>query len=299
MDICYGSSGYRYRRQALAGSATLRGMPATVPSHQAAVVGFKLWRPHRFDGVALVIGSAVPDAAYALTGLGVDVRSHAWHALFWFDTPLTWLLAVLVRRAAPYVVAHLPNAGPLGLGDYGVLAAVRHPAAVTAYSAFLGALSHQLWDTVTHPYVLIGDPFLGPGTHLPGMHVVAFAGLPWWRVVQLASELVGVTVVAAAAIHIGRTGRLREWHGPAPTVSRRPRVFWPVAVVVGAVLAGIALALPRNDLVNVAGSRALIALTVALLAAAAAVRFSAGGATSPKLPPRTGPEAATSAKSGP
>src|SRR5258705_8793137 len=92
-------------------AGNLPGMPATVPSHQAAVVGLKLWRPRRFDGVALVVGSAAPDAAYAVTGLGVDIRSHAWHALLWFNTPLTWLLAVLIRRAAPYVVAHLPNAG--------------------------------------------------------------------------------------------------------------------------------------------------------------------------------------------
>src|SRR5262245_49298483 len=117
-------------------------MPATVPSHQAPVLALKLARPGRFDGVALVVVSAIPDAAYAVTGLGVDIRSHAWHALFWFDVPLTWLLALLIRRAAPYVAAHLPGA----VRDYGVLATVRHPLVVTLYSALLGALSHQLWD---------------------------------------------------------------------------------------------------------------------------------------------------------
>jgi hypothetical protein len=246
-------------------------MPATVPSHQAAVVGLKLWRPQRFDGVALLVGSAMPDAAYAVTGLGIDVRSHAWPALLWFNPPLTWLLAVLIRRAAPHVVAHLPNAGSLALHDYGVLASVRHPALVTAYSAFLGALSHQLWDSVTHPYLLIGDPFFGPDTHLPAMHAIAVAGLPWWRVVQLASELIGTAVTIAAAVHIGRTGKLRAWHGPAPRVRRRPALFWPVATALFGLLIAIALTLPRNDLVNVAGSRALIAVTVALLGAAAVV----------------------------
>jgi hypothetical protein len=89
---------------------------------------------------------------------------------------------------------------------------VRHPVFVTLYSALLGALSHQLWDTVTHPYVLIGDPMLGAGTQLPGMHETAIAGLPWWRVVHLASEVIGVVGVALAAVHIGRRRLLRAWH---------------------------------------------------------------------------------------
>jgi hypothetical protein len=247
-------------------------MPATIPSHQAAVVGLKLWRPHRFDGVALLVGAAAPDAAYAVTGLGVDIRSHAWHALFWFNVPLTCLLALLIRRAAPHVVAHLPRASR----DYGVLASVRHPLVVTAYSAFLGALTHLLWDSVTHPYVLIGHPFLGDGTRLPVMHTIAFAGLPWWRVVHLASELVGVTVTAAAIIHIGRTRRLRAWHGPPPAVAGRPWLFWPVAATLCAVLCTAFVLLPRNDLLNVAGSRVLVAVTLAVLGAAGAVALAPG-----------------------
>ena len=41
-------------------------MPATFPSHAAAVLPLKLWRPEHFDGVALVIGSAAPDLLYAM-----------------------------------------------------------------------------------------------------------------------------------------------------------------------------------------------------------------------------------------
>ena len=84
-------------------------MPATLPSHQAAVLGLKLWRPRWFDGVALVVGAAAPDAAYAVTGLGVDIRSHAWHALLWFNLPLTLVLTAAdpprraVHRGAPAV----------------------------------------------------------------------------------------------------------------------------------------------------------------------------------------------------
>ncbi len=251
-------------------------MPATLPSHQGAVVGLKLWRPRLFDGVALVVGAAAPDAAYAVTGLGPDIRSHAWHALFWFSLPLTVAVSALIRRAAPYVVAHLPFGDRPAVSDYGVLASVRHPAMVTVCSALLGALSHQLWDSITHPYLLIGHPFYGPDTYLPAMHARAFAGLPWWRVVHLASEVAGCAVSIAVAIRIGRRRLLAAWHGPAPVAPRRPWVFWPVAAAVCAMLVAVATALPRNDLINVAGSRLLIAVTAAILAAAAAVRLLAG-----------------------
>jgi hypothetical protein len=247
-------------------------MPATLPSHQGAVVWLKVWRPRWFDGVALAVGAAAPDVAYAVTGLPFDIRSHAWHALFWFNLPLTLVVAALLRRAAPYVVAHLPNGGRLAIHDYGVLATVRHPIAISVCSALLGALSHQLWDSITHPYLLIGHPFFGPDTYLKAMHDTAFAGLPWWRVVHLVSEVVGCAVTIAVAVRIGRRRLLVRWHGPAPVEPRRPLVFWPVAAAVCAVLVAIATAMPRNDLINVAGSRLLVAVTAAILVAVAAVR---------------------------
>jgi hypothetical protein len=42
-------------------AATVAIMPATFPSHAAAVLPLKLLRPGLFDGVALVIGAAAPD----------------------------------------------------------------------------------------------------------------------------------------------------------------------------------------------------------------------------------------------
>ena len=118
------------------------------------------------------------------------------------------------------------------------------------------------------------------------MHATAFAGLPWWRVIHLGSELVGCAVTVAVIVHIGRRRLLVRWHGPAPVAPRRPMVFWPVAAAVCAALVAVATALPRNDLINVAGSRLLIAATVAILVAAAAVRWFAGPARQPPMGPR-------------
>lgn len=94
------------------------GMPATFPSHLAAVLPLKLWRPAWFDGVALAVGSMAPDLAYALDGFWFERPMPAlpalWevaHSPIWFSAwglPVTLLLCHLVRRAVPAVVSHLP-----------------------------------------------------------------------------------------------------------------------------------------------------------------------------------------------
>jgi hypothetical protein len=236
-------------------------VPATIPSHQAAVLPLKVRFPDRFDGVALVIGSAAPDIGYVLAGIA-EPPSHAWHSLVWFHLPVVVALTSLVRRAAPVVAAQLPAA----LRDYGVLGLVRHPVWVTAWSAMLGALTHQVWDAMTHPYML----FVSTSAYLPVMHETAVGGLPWWRIVHLLSEVVGVVVVVATVIHIGRRRLLVSWHGPAPATRARPLVFWPVAALSAAGLGAASRALPGNDIgIWVVGSRWLGAVVVGVLVAAA------------------------------
>lgn len=239
-------------------------MPATIPSHQAAVLPLKVRFPDRFDGVALVVGSAAPDIGYVLAGIA-EPPSHAWHSLVWFHLPVVLALSWVVRRAAPVVAAHLP----VRLRDYGVLGSVRHPLRVTAWSAVLGALTHQVWDAIAHPYML----FLSTSAYLPVMHRTAVAGLPWWRIVHLLSEVVGVVVVVGLVIHIGRRRLLVTWHGPAPSTPARPLLFWPVAALSATGMGAATLALPGNDIgIWVVGSRWLGAMVLGILVAAAVAK---------------------------
>src|SRR2546423_12271768 len=78
-------------------------MPMTLPTHPLAVVPLKLWRPHWFDGVALVIGAMAPDFAYAEDGYGLTIHSHAWHAPLWWALPVTLIAArsAVRRRRSP------------------------------------------------------------------------------------------------------------------------------------------------------------------------------------------------------
>lgn len=207
-------------------------MPMTFPSHAAAVLPLKLWRRRWFDGVALVIGSAAPDFPYSLSPYR-NYNAHTWSGLLLFCVPATIVLARLTRAAAPAVVTHLPRWRVLdrfALPDYATLADRRYPLAVTAASAWLGALSHRLWDLVTH------GASVARGTgRLTFLSAEAFAGQPWWRVLHYGSSILGGAAVLATALHIGRTRWLladaRPAGRPAPA---RPRLFWTVAAAVWA-----------------------------------------------------------------
>jgi hypothetical protein len=236
----------------------------TLPTHPLAVLPLKLWRPRWFDGVALVLGAIAPDVAYAADGYGITIHSHAWHAPLWWAVPVVLVGAPVVRWAAAPVAAHLPAGGPLALRDYGVLARVRHPWWVTAYCAVLGAVSHLLWDAVTHPTVDGGRiPF-------PALTTELVPGWPWWLVVSRVSDLIGLAAGPLLAVHIGRSGLLRRWHGAAPAVRRRPRRFWGTAggvLVVGAALLPFQPVTYFHD----QAIRAMLVVVAALVAGALAV----------------------------
>ncbi|MGI5176583.1 DUF4184 family protein [Dactylosporangium sp. CA-152071] len=213
-------------------------MPATFPSHAAAVLPLKLWRPAWFDGVALVIGSAAPDLPYAMHCRPPFTKGHTWWGVL-ASVPVTTAATLLVRRAAPEVAAHLPGLGPFAVRDYGALARARHPWWVTAGSALIGAASHVAWDHLTH------DTVTGTRVGLPRLAREVLPGVPAWVPLHLASSAVGAAAWLAMSARLGRTRRIAAWHGPAPHVQRRPGAFWGTAAAVGAAGAAAAALAPQ------------------------------------------------------
>lgn len=227
-------------------------MPLTVPTHPMAVLPLKLWRPRSFDGVALVVGATAPDLSYAMYGWGIVLRTHNLRAVVWWGLPVTLLLTWLIRRAAPVVAAHLP-----GLGDYGVLGSVRHRWYITVGSALLGAYSHVVWDSVTHP---------GQYARLDGE---IWPGMTWWGLLSDASNVLGLAGAAVLIRYVARTGLLRRWHGPAPRIAARPAVFWPVVAAV-ATTGGVLLIVRPVDWFAGQAIRGLLIAVLALFLGAAA-----------------------------
>jgi hypothetical protein len=216
-------------------------MPATFPSHAAAVLPLKLWQPAWFDGVALVIGSAAPDLPYALgrSSSPPYTYGHTWWGVL-ASVPATMAATRLVRRAAPEVAAHLPGLGPFNVKDYGALGGVRHRWWVTASSALVGAASHVAWDHVTHASVC------GTKVGLPRLEREVLPGVPAWMPLHLASSAAGAVGWLALSARLGRRRRIAAWHGPAPRVRHRPTLFWGTAAATAAAGAAAAALAPNR-----------------------------------------------------
>ncbi|WP_327001942.1 DUF4184 family protein [Dactylosporangium sp. NBC_01737] len=214
-------------------------MPLTFPTHPAAVLPLKLWRPRWFDEIALVIGSTAPDLAYALDGSGLPVwpLSHQVLGLVVWCLPVTLAATWLIRRVAPVVAAHLPVWRPLALADYGALGRARPGWLVVTSSALLGAASHLALDRLEA---------VAPVSEYV-MHVLGAAGL------------------ITAVVVIGRQRLVRRWHGDPPPVHRRLWLFWPVAVGVAAAAAAAVPFLPAAALVHTSLVRLMCAAAAGLL----------------------------------
>lgn len=226
-------------------------MPLTFPTHPAAVLPLKLWRPRWFDEIALVVGAMAPDLAYALDGSGLPVwpLSHRVPGLVLWCLPVTLVLTWLLRRVAPVVAAHLPAGGPFALADYGALGRSRPAWPIVVVSALLGAASHLALDRLEA---------VAPASEYV-MHVLGFVGL------------------LSTVLAIGRGRLLRRWHGEPLPVPRHPVAFWTVAGTVSLALAATVPFLPAASLAHTTGTRLLCAFAAGLLAAALATRLMTAG----------------------
>ncbi|MFI6047306.1 DUF4184 family protein [Nocardia sp. NPDC051321] len=249
-------------------------VPLTFPSHALAVLPLKIRWPRHLDGVALVVGSAVPDASYPVAGFFSMPETHALPALLWWCLPVGVIAAVVIRWGAAQIAAHLPRLGAFDLPAYGVLGAVRYRWYVTVYSILIGALTHIFWDGFTH------DPAGGHGwgvARFPVLLQPGPFGRPWWYLLQQTSTLGGAVLAVGLFYYIGRRGLLRAWHGDPPAVRRAPRRFWLSAGLVAVLILALIPLMPLAFQPFVLGVRLLYVGAFALLAGAASTRLANGG----------------------
>lgn len=220
-------------------------MPLTFPTHPAAVVPLKLWRPRWFDGVGLLFGSMAPDFAYALDGSGLPVWpfSHEIAGLAGWCLPVAWACTLIMRRAAPVIAAHLPRTGVLALRDYGCLGVARHRWWTTATSILIGATSHLALDRLEF----------------------------WMPAAENVMTALGVIGAVVLAVSIGRRRLLRRWYGEPPPSRPAPVMFWSVAALVALPAIAVMPFLPGASLAHTTGARLLCAILAGLIVAAVAV----------------------------
>jgi Domain of unknown function (DUF4184) len=196
-------------------------MPITFLAHQAPVLPLKRRWP-ALDGVAMVVGSTVPDLARATQR--ATPRLFLGQPLWWDGHTLTqqlgWSLPVglvltwVVRRLlAPRLGPYLPDLGDFHLRDVRLVARTRHRWWVIAGSVLIGSVSHIVLDLFTH-----SDRPNSPV--LPGLDVVVGTvgghSVTTANVVQVLASLCLSAFTVWEMWRIGRERLICRWSGVAP-----------------------------------------------------------------------------------
>jgi hypothetical protein len=219
-------------------------MPVTFLAHQAPVLPLKRWQPE-LDGVALVVGSAVPDLARATEHTPVP---YLFGQPTWFDGHaadqiVSWCLVVGLlltwsarRWVLPRLAGHLPDLGPFHLRDLRLVGRNRHPWWIVVLCVLVGAISHVLIDLLTHTDRSVSIPAFD-------QHLFDVAG----RSIDIANvlQVVGTVGLSAVAVwqmwEIGRDRLVSRWSRVEPAPARTPPHHGAVcaAVIAAAVVTGL------------------------------------------------------------
>jgi hypothetical protein len=228
-------------------------MPATIFSHQALVLPLKLRWPQHFSGLALCIGSMVPDLVFIGQMTDDSVFSHTLSAQLWFTTPVTMLLVWFVSGLlVPVLLPYLRDHAWIRLHD---LAAMEPPRsarrwAVVAWSAAVGGMSHVLIDAITHGnqsgWLVPHLPFLRLKVPQLGGSVPLYDALQVWFTILFA---VASAIMWRAIAHrrlLWRWSRRDEVSLPAKPRSAGWRLVWVVGAA-AAQGAAVGFVVHRHD----------------------------------------------------
>jgi hypothetical protein len=215
-------------------------MPWTF-SHPAAVLLFKRWCPRYLSLPALAIGSVAPDFGYYINRYDLSDLAHTWAGVVLADVPtglLVMVLFYLLRKPLwfllpePHRSAFAPRlARPPSVSVAFVIGA--------SVSIALGACTHIVWDSFTHPYgwvvrqiAALRAPWFSIGT------ITA----PGYSILQHASTLVGFLILAAA--YVGWLRRQPRDPSEARAGCEAGSDRWRYLLAIGAAIASLAIAIP-------------------------------------------------------
>src|SRR5690625_813169 len=216
-------------------------MPLTF-SHPAAVL--PLMRGS-LAPTALVAGSLAPDIPYFLRALRIPVTANAWWEPFLNATTTHHWPGMLTAGMPLALVLYLALTAATRPARWALQADMASPASQRMFgprwlgwgllSLALGLLTHVVWDALTDI-----DGWPARSLAVLGAHFALSA--PWGRLLQHASTIVGLTVIALVAWR-RRSTWFASWQAP-----HRPRFLRVLALVlVSAATAMVAVAGDRRQ----------------------------------------------------
>jgi hypothetical protein len=229
-------------------------------SHPAAVVPLNYISKRWLSLTALIVGSIIPDFEYFIRMRVSSVYSHTWAGLFWYDLPLgLFVLLVYTRLIKDNLITHLPSGINARFSqhqnskhDYDLLYFV-----IAIVSILIGAASHILWDSFTHP----AGYFVKHHHILKHKVLIANHSVAFYNMLQHTSSAIGVLVLIYATYKMPKGERTN-------VDARRIARYWGGALLIALIVvlirlaAGLSLAQQYGDVIMSAVSGFLIGLII-------------------------------------
>ncbi len=176
-------------------------MPFTF-SHPAAVLPFTYLSKRWISVTGLVIGSLSPDFEYFLRMKVYSVYSHTWVGLFWFDLPLTIILAfvfhLIVRNT---LIENLPfflKNRFITFKKFDWIKYCKQSFLIVIVSSIVGIATHILWDGFTHEK----GQFVQAFDMLRNTFAFGKIDIPIYKLLQHLSTVIGGLMIIYAVFRL-------------------------------------------------------------------------------------------------
>jgi Domain of unknown function (DUF4184) len=172
-------------------------MPFTV-SHAAAVLPLHRFSRHKLPLTALMIGSMAPDFGYFFSHEASRLLTHSFSGLFIFSLPAglaVWLFYVAILEKA--TITLLSDRWHTRFAHTETITAPL--IARAAIAILLGAVTHLLWDAITHRNTFATDAFPVLLARTPGVY-----WLPIYHLLHGLSSVAGLVFLVTWARHLHR-----------------------------------------------------------------------------------------------
>lgn len=196
-------------------------MPFTF-AHPLAVLPFLNKR--YFSATGLVMGSIAPDFEHFLKMRSDSVHSHTLAGLFYFDVPMSCLLALFFHQVLKEsLLSNSPSFLQTRLVEvrqFNFLHFFKQHYWIFLYSALFGSSTHLVWDSFTHSGGFMANQIpviMSTRIHFQGVNY------PLWYSLQNISSLVGISCLVLYVLS------LRPKQVPTTKPSLR---FWLIVLMV-------------------------------------------------------------------
>lgn len=176
-------------------------MPFTF-SHPAAVLPFTYFPKRWFSLTGLIVGSMAPDFEYFLRMNGYSHYSHTWLGLFWFDVPITIIIAFtfhllirdpLIDNLPLFLKKHFIVFEKFDWTKY-----FKKNFLAVISSTMIGTATHIIWDGFTHRQGLFVRHF----HELKNTISIAGFNIPVYNFLQHLSTVVGGLIMLYAVLQL-------------------------------------------------------------------------------------------------